>query len=248
MAENTKNPTGIPVESVKAGNKSTATSTQTYLRIGEIHDNTLVLKNGGVRAILRCSSVNFNLKSEDEKNAIIYSYQSFLNTLDFPLQIVIRSKRLDIDNYIAKLKGLAEKQANLMLQKQTTDYIEYIQKLVEYADIMEKDFFVVVPYDPFRSQKISLIQTILTRLFSSQDSYSEVKRRHEEFEQLKKGLMQRVNVVKSGLENVGLKVEELDTQKLIEVFYNTYNPEISRNEKYKKETNIDIALDENRMV
>jgi hypothetical protein len=87
---------------VKAGNKAKRQSTQIHLKIAEIHDDTAVLKNGGLRAVLKTSSVNLNLKSEEEQNAVIYSYQSFLNSLEFPLQIVVRSKKLDLDSYIEK--------------------------------------------------------------------------------------------------------------------------------------------------
>ena len=150
--------------------KNPSSSTQMYLKISEIRDNTLVLKNGGLRSVLRVSSINFNLKSEEEQNAIIYSYQAFLNTLEFPLQIVIRSKKLDIDEYLDKLKKIGEKQTNPLLQTQTYEYIEYIAKLVEYADIMEKDFLVVVPVDPFRSQKPNMFQKFFQNI-NAKDNY-----------------------------------------------------------------------------
>lgn len=209
-----------------------AASTQRFLKIAEIRDDLVVLKNGGIRAILRTSSINFNLKSEEEQNAIIIGYQSFLNSLEFPLQILIRSKKLDVDNYIEKIKKIGEKQKNPLLQTQTTEYAEYIQKLVEYADIMEKDFFVIVPYDPPRTIGVNFLQRFLQNL-NPQDNLANAKKRHTEFEHLAKGINQRVLTAKSGLENCGLKVEQLDTSKLIELFYNTYNPEVSRNEKLK---------------
>ena len=126
-------------------------STQRFLQIAEVRDNVLVLKNGGVRTILKTSSINFNLKSEAEQNSIIYAYQNFLNSLEFPIQIVVRSKKLEIDEYLEKIRGYGDKQPNPLLKKQTLEYVEYIKKLVEYADIMEKEFYVVVPYDPPRA-------------------------------------------------------------------------------------------------
>ncbi len=227
--------------------KNPSSSTQMYLKISEIRDNTLVLKNGGLRSVLRVSSINFNLKSEEEQNAIIYSYQAFLNTLEFPLQIVIRSKKLDIDEYLDKLKKIGEKQTNPLLQTQTYEYIEYIAKLVEYADIMEKDFLVVVPVDPFRSQKPNMFQKFFQNL-NAKDNYESVKRRHEEFEQLRKNLTQRVSSVKIGLENCGLKAEELSTKELIELFYNIYNPSVARYEKVKNPSDTSIKTDEERMT
>ena len=133
--------------SVKGGKRDKKDSTQMHLKIAEIHDDTVVLKNGGLRGILKTSSINLNLKSEAEQNAVIYSYQNFLNTLEFPIQIVVRSKRLDLEAYIEKLKKIGVKQSNPLLQKQTFEYVEYISRLVEYADIMEKKFYVVIPQD-----------------------------------------------------------------------------------------------------
>ena len=144
--------------SVKAAKRVPSSSTQIHLNIAEIKDDLLILKNGGLRAILSTSSINFNLKSEPEQNSIIYSYQSFLNTLEFPIQILVRSKKLDIDDYLEKLRNKAEKQTNPLLQSQTYEYVEYIHGLIEYADIMTKEFYVVVPYDPFRAQKVGLLQ------------------------------------------------------------------------------------------
>jgi len=236
-------------ESVRQGQakKSPATSTQTYLRIAEIRDNTLVLKNGGLRSIVRVSSINFNLKSEQEQNAIVYSYQGFLNTLEFPIQIVVRSKKLDIDNYLEKLRKIGEKQTNPLLQTQTYEYVEYITKLIEYADIMEKDFFVVVPVDPLRAQKLNILQKFFQNL-NAKDSYEAIKRRHEEFEQLKKTLAQRVSSVKVGLENCGLKTEELTTKELIELFYNIYNPTVARFEKAKEIQDFNVITDEEKIA
>lgn len=226
--------------------QSPAISTQTYLKISEIRDDTLVLKNGGLRAILKVSSINFNLKSEDEQNAIIYSYQGFLNTIEFPLQIVVRSKKLDIDEYLDKLKKLGEKQANPLLQRQTFEYVEYIGKLVEYADIMEKEFYVVVPYDPYRSERLNFMQKFFQNM-TPRDSYENIKRRHEEFDALKKGLNQRVNTVKIGLENSGLKAEQLTTRELIELFYNIYNPTASRYQKAKNVDETNVTTDEEKI-
>ncbi len=232
-------------DSVKKGKakKSPASSTQTFLRIAEIRDDTLVLKNGGIRTVLKVSSINFNLKSEDEQNAIIYSYQGFLNTLDFPIQIVVKSKKLDIDEYLDNLRKMGENQKNQLLQRQTFEYVEYISKLVEYADIMEKEFYVVVPYDPFRAQKLNIFQKFFQNM-SPKDNYTQIKKRRDEFNQLKKSLNQRVNTVRVGLENCGLQVEELNTKHLVELFYNTYNPMVSRYQKSKNLNQTQVVTDD----
>jgi len=217
-------------DSVKAAKKGTNTGTQTFMKITEIRDKTLVLKNGGIRSVLKVSSINFNLKSEEEQNAIIYSYQGFLNTIEFPIQIVIRSKKLDIDDYLENIKKKGEEQKNQLLQQQTLEYVEYISKLVEYADIMEKEFYVIVPYNPFRAQKLNMFQKFFQNM-NPKDTYSEIKKRHKEFSNLKKKLTQRTNIVKIGLENCGLSVKELETKDLIELFYNSYNPMSARSQK-----------------
>ncbi|MBU1446072.1 hypothetical protein KKD70_02315 [Patescibacteria group bacterium] len=229
-------------DSVKTAKKSPMASTQMYMKIAEIRDDTVVLKNGGIRALLKVSSINFNLKSEEEQNAITYSYQGFLNSIEFPFQIVVRSKKLDIDNYIDILNDLATKQTNDLLQKQTYEYMDYIQRLVEYADIMEKQFYVVVPYDPFRSKKSTIIQRFFQNM-NPKDTLTELKKRHSEFAQLKKALSQRTNIVKSGLEGCGLHVDQLKTQELIELFYESYNPLSSRTQKIENLDDIKLKMD-----
>lgn len=218
-------------------------STQTHLRFGEIRDNVLVLRNGGVRAVLKTSSINFNLKSEQEQDAIINAYQGFLNSLEFPIQILIKSKKLDIDDYIDQVEKLGDKQENKLLQEQTFEYAQYIRRLVEYADIMEKNFYVVVQHDPGRVAGSNIFQSFFQRL-APKDTYADVKKRHEEFSHLVKELTQKVNIVKSGLENCGLKVQQLDTQALIELFYNCYNPTIYRTSKIKDLEEMAIDKDE----
>lgn len=225
--------TGTIIDS--KGRKNPGIGTQIFLPLSEIHDDTVILKNGGIRAILRTTSLNFNLKSEQEQNALTAGYQSFLNSLEFPIQIVVRSRKLDVDAYIETLKAKVPEQKNPLLQKQTTEYIDFVSRLVEYADIMEKDFLVVVPFDPLRAQSGGLMEKFFKikflDLFRGKDSYGSVKQRREEFENLKKGLSQRINTIQTGLENLGLKVHQLTTQELIELLYNTYNPVTSRNEK-----------------
>ncbi len=230
----------------KKNRQNVTASTQTHLRIAEIRDNVVVLKNGGLRSILKTSSINFNLKSEDEQNAIIYSYQGFLNSLEFPIQISIRSKKIDIDDYVDQVKTMAEKQTNQLLQEQTYEYAEYVKRLVEYADIMEKEFYVIVPYDPGKNDTPSKFQGFFQRI-APKDSVGEIKKRHSAFKQLKRKLTQRVNVVKSGLENCGLRVKELETYELINLFYKSYNPLTSRNDKLKDIKLTNIETDEEKI-
>jgi hypothetical protein len=230
-------------KSVKGTKKNPINSTQLYLKVAEIRDDTAVLKNGGLRAVLKTSSVNLNLKSEEEQNAVIYSYQNFLNSLEFPIQIVVRSKKLDLEHYIEKLKKIGVKQSNPLLQKQTFEYIEYVSRLVEYANIMEKQFYVVIPQDPLGEERRGLIKSFLEAIFPA-DNATKIKDRHAHFDELKKRLSQRVNTVKAGLEACGLFVEEMNTQDLIELFYETYNPLTSRSQKFAPEDELAVEQDE----
>ena len=218
----------------KASNKRAnekMSSTQRYLQFSEVHDDTLVLKNGGLRAVLEVSSINFNLKSESEQEAIIHSYQSFLNSLNFPCQILLRSRKLDIDQYLEDLMNRQKDIDNQLLREQTLDYIEYVRKLVEYSDIMEKRFFVVVPFDPPRAQKTGVFQSFMAYI-SPEDTVMNIMTRKREFKQLKKELDSRVATAKTALENCGLNVTPLTTEKIIELFYQAYNPDRARTQKF----------------
>ena len=162
-----------------------------------------------------------------------------MNSLDFPIQIAIQSRKLDIDKYIESVRETAAKHENPLLKEQTLEYAEYVQKLIEYADIMEKNFYVVVPYDPYRNQKLNMFAKFMHGI-SAQDSIDSIKRRHHEFEELNKHLTERVGTVKNGLEACNLRVAQLTTPQLIELFYKIYNPETARNEKIEDITKIDV--------
>lgn len=218
-------------DTVRNKSKNKILSTQRYLDFAGAHDDVLVLKNGGIRAVLEVGSVNFNLKSEPEQESIIYGYQRFLNALNFPVQILIKSRKLDIDIYIQGLKEKLRYQQNELLKNQMAEYIEYITKLVEYADIMEKRFFVIVPFDPMRSDNRSWFKGFLAKI-KPDDKISDVIQRRREFKELKRGLDERLNTVTTGLENCGLEVQHLPTQKLIELFYQCYNPQLARAQKF----------------
>lgn len=214
-------------------------ATQRFLPIAEIHDNTVILKNGGMRAILQTTSVNFNLKSEEEQNSLIYGYQSFLNSLEFPIQILVRSKKLDIDKYLDNLSAIQEKQENELLRQQTGEYHEYIEKLVEYADIMEKKFYVIVPVDSPTGTKISFIDNFLSHIFPD-DSVSKLRTRQKNFKALRKKLTQRVNQIEQALMSLNIRSTELDTKQLIEIFYQSYNPITSRQEKINRLEDLEV--------
>lgn len=216
-------------------------STQTHLSIGEIRNNTMILKTGGIRAVVKTSTINFNLKSEEEQMATIQAYQAFLNSLDFPIQIVIQSRKVDLDSYFQKLEIQEKNIMNPILQNQTKDYVLYLKKLVEHADIMEKEFFVVVPADPKRKEiKKNMLSSFFENL-SPQDSLEKVKLRYSEFKSLQSIVQQRVQVVSNGLERCGLRVEQLTSQQLIDMYYAAYNPTIAQFEKIQDVRDYNIS-------
>lgn len=201
--------------------KRNAIATQRYLDILEIKDNVVVLKDGSVRAVVLVASVNFDLKSDEEQAAVISSYVQFLNAVDFPLQIVVQSRKLNIDNYLDKLRGIEKQQTNELLRQQTVEYRQYIQELVQLGDIMSKRFYVIVPY----SETSGRPKKFLARLVDSFSPTNIIHLKQKKFEDFRSELFKRVEYVMDGLASAGLKSAILDTQSLIELYYSTYNPE-----------------------
>lgn len=209
-------------------------STLRYLPVAEIHDDTVILKDGSARAILEIENINFGLKSEAEQNSIIYAYQSFLNSLEFPLQIMLTSRKLDIDGYLGGLKDRAKNQSNQLIQEQTVDYISFVERFIEFADIMEKKSYIVIPVDRLGTSGVekNIFQQFWEHIHPD-DSMSQFRLRLKEFERLKKKLQQRVNIVKSGIEGCSITARQLETAELIELFYEQYNPLTSYTQKLK---------------
>lgn len=222
-----------PKSTVRNRKTSTQASTQRFLPIAEIRDAAVILKNGGVRAVLKVEALNFNLKSETEQQGIIAGYGAFVNTLSFPLQIVIRSYRTNIDEYLLQMQGYADDQKNALLKEQTQGYINYMQRLVEVADIMQKKFYVIVPIDHAERKK-----TYTEKFFDwihPDDTSAKATQRHKDFAGLSKQLNERVDLVAAGLANVGLHTERLDTRQLLEMLYQVYNPKTSQLEKIPRD-------------
>ena len=210
----------------KLAKNKISTSTQEYLDIAEIKDNTVIMKDGTLRCVLLVSSINFALKSEDEQNAVIDSYVRFLNNLSFTLQIVVQSRELDINNYLEYLQGKEKEQTNKLLKSQTGEYIEYIKELTSLGKIMNKRFYVVVPYDPATDKHKSFFSSFKDAIRPA----STIILKEKIFARYQEMLDRRVESVVSGLESMGVAVERLDTQGLIELYYKTYNPETAKNQ------------------
>ncbi len=199
--------------------KSLGSPTQQFLKLAEIRDDLIVMNDGTLRAVLAVSSTNFDLKSEEEQNALIYSYQRFVNSLEFHIQILVQSRKMDIAEYMSKLKVMAEKQTNELLRMQTQEYIEFIDRLVESANVMNKNFYVIVPYDTSINPAA---KSLFGKLFGT-GKVKEIADREANLATAKKQLDERTNTVSSGLSSSGLRVLRLTTDQLIELVYNSYN-------------------------
>jgi len=207
-------------------NKITS-STEKFLDIAEVKEDTVIMRDGTLRAVILVSSINFALKSEDEQNAIISAYVSFLNNIDFSLQIVIQSRELNIENYIKSLKQKEKEQTNELLKMQTSEYVQYIQELISMSKIMNKRFYVVLTYNPLSDKQ----KGFFSRFFDVFKPATLIKMKSNIFQRRKVELNRRVDNIIAGLGSIGLQSVQLDTQSLLELYYNTYNPATSINQK-----------------
>lgn len=203
--------------------------TQRYLDIAEIKEDVVIMKDGTLRAVLLVSSINFALKSEDEQQATVQGYMQFLNSLEHPIQVVIQSRRMNIDGYMDNLKKQEETIKNELLRSQIRDYMSFVKELVDLGEIMQKQFFVVIPFDP--SETGDKRKGFITRLSSSLSPAKILKLNAKQFNDRKATLAQRVANVSAGLQSMGLQTAMLDTQSLIELYYTCYNPQVLDTQK-----------------
>ena len=202
-------------------------STQHFLEISEIKEDVVVLKDGTLRSVLLVSSINFALKADDEQNAIIQSYMSFLNSLDFPLQIVIQSRRLNIDGYLENLLAKEREQTNELLRTQIAEYREFIGQLITLGEIMGKRFYIVVPFTPTGGGRVGFFSQ-LGAVFSPAKV---IKLSESTFQKYRERLVARVEKVTSNLSSLGITAVQLNTQSLIELYYNCYNIDLGYSQK-----------------
>lgn len=198
-----------------------AKATQEFVPIKEIRDGIIVLKDGGLRAIVLANSVNLSLKSSEEQKATILQFQSFLNTLDFAVQISVQSRRLDIRPYLALLEERIKIQSEPLLKLQTKEYIDFIRNFTDSVSIMTKSFFVVVPYTHTTLKSDS---GIFTKLFNRKSKAEANIAKQEDFEEKRSQLEERVGVIQQGLSRCGIKSAQLGTEEVVEVFYKVFNP------------------------
>lgn len=213
------------MQSKKLAGSKPGVPSQKFLDIAEIRDDLLILKDGTLRAVLLVSSINFSLKSLDEQNAIVQSYMQFLNGLDYPIQVVIQSRRMNIDNYMRQMQDQEKLMTNDLLKRQIKDYQAFVLQLVKLGDIMQKRFYVVVPLNPASDQGTTQ-KGFLQRLGEILSPTISGKVSEQKFQKMKFDLGLRTNQIMGGLSSMSLNAVQLDTQSLIELFYTVYNPEL----------------------
>ncbi|MEO7617787.1 MAG: hypothetical protein ABIS59_03010 [Candidatus Saccharibacteria bacterium] len=209
----------------------TAKSTQNSLLISEIKDGIVVMRDGSIRGVIRGSAINFDLMSGNEQNAIEFAYQGFLNSLHFTIQIVIKSQKIDLDPYIEKLEARRSDQPNELLGNLMEDYIANIRALVDEVNIMDKQFYIVVPFFPALNVKAANKLSLVAGLKGAFESTPMISVTEEDFKKYQAELANRMALVSSGLTQMGIRADALGTQDLIDLYYGWYNPDVAGNQK-----------------
>ncbi len=228
-----------PGPGVKAppGQKSSNShSTQNSLQIAEIRDGIVIMNDGSFRAVLMVKSINFDLMSQQEQEAVEYSYQGFLNSLYFPIQIFLRSQKVDLQPYIEKLDKIRTEHDNMLLALMMEDYIGYIDALSQQTNIMDKKFYIVIPFFPVVNPQQAITQSKnflsgVGGMFNKQEQHVVIN--EPDLENAKTELRNRVQAVLAGLQPCGVQGLPLDTQELIELYYDTYNPDTATRQQLK---------------
>lgn len=216
-------------------NNANSASVLNFVEVAEIRDKTLILREGQMRSVIMVSSANFALKSIDEQDSIIRGFQGLLNSLEHPIQILVQSRKLDLSNYIEQLKEKEEKQPNDLLRVKMQEYIEYIEQMLNEINIMNKDFFVIVGHSPF-----SLKDGLFGKFLRSLNPASYIKQKEEDFQKNRRLLHSRAEQVMSLLGNLDLKTKLLNTEELIALMYNSYNPDVAESIKIQDVSAIDL--------
>ena len=224
------------LHSNKLGGAKNGVSSQKYVDVEEIKDDVIILKNKALRAVLMVSSINFDLKSTEEQDAIIMQYQTFLNSLDFPMQVVISSRKLNIAPYLNILKERERSQDNELMKLQISEYMSFINNLTDVSQIMSKFFYIVVPFSPIESKEDGVFSKISNALNRKQ----KITENKEAFETYKNQLWQRVDQIEAGLSGIGVRVTSLKTEEIIELLYNFYNPSFFKNSIIKDIESMDL--------
>ncbi|MFA6407930.1 MAG: hypothetical protein WCW36_00415 [Candidatus Paceibacterota bacterium] len=199
-------------------NTTNAGKTQQFVPIKEIRNGIVVMKDGNYRGVLICSAINFGLKSADEQHAIILGFQNFLNTIDFSIQIVINSRKMDLRPYLTFLEEKAPEQSSELMRIQLREYVEFIRSFADQTNIMTKSFYIVVPYSP-RASAARAISFLRQDSAATKDAANATS-----FEEDRAQLEQRLSLVAAGLAGTGVRAVPLGTEETIELFYRSFNP------------------------
>lgn len=216
--------------------KSNPNSTQNTLQIAEIRDGIVIMNDGSFRSVVMVKSINFDLMSPQEREAVEYSYQGFLNSLYFPVQIFIRSQKVDMTPYIERLDKIRAEHDNMLLALLMEDYLGYISALSQQTNIMDKKFYVVIPFFPVASVQKAITQSKnffsgLAGLFNTKEQRVTIN--EADLAHAKDELRNRVQAVLGGLQQCNIQGLPLDTQELIELYYDTYNPDTATRQQLK---------------
>lgn len=220
-------------------------STQNMLQIAEIRDGIVIMNDGSFRSVVMVNSINFDLMSRTEQEAVEYNYQSFLNSLFFPIQIFIHSQKVDMTPYIEKLDKIRSEHDNMLLSLLMDDYVGYIEALTEQTNIMDKKFYIVIPFFPrIEVQKtFSQSKNFLTGfagLFGNKEQHVVIN--EDDLNKAKDELRNRVQTVMDGLQQCTIQSLPLDTQELIELYYDTYNPDTATRQQLKNFGDMDVDI------
>ncbi len=197
-------------------------STKKLVEIANIIDNIVLLKNGSLRAVIEVSAINFELRSEGEQIAILQNFQRFVNSIDFPLQIVVHSRKLNVDEYLKLIDQSSSTLTNELLKIQATEYSKFVKELSDLSNIMSKKFYLVVPFYVFEKPSKSGIMQSLKSIFKPSTVVKELT--PEQLETYKSQLLQRTELIFDGLIGLGLKAKTLERDDLMNMFYGLYNP------------------------
>jgi hypothetical protein len=221
--------------------KANPNSTQNTLQIAEIRDGIVIMSDGSFRSVVMVKSINFDLMSPQEQEAVEYAYQGFLNSLYFPVQIFVRSQKVDLQSYVEKLDKIRTEHVNMLLALLMDDYIGYIDQLAQQTNIMDKKFYIVIPFFPTLDVQKALTQsknffTGFTQLFNKREDHVVIN--EQDLEKAKNELRNRVQAVLGGLQQCNIQGLPLDTQELIELYYDTYNPDTATRQQLKNFDNL----------
>jgi type IV secretory pathway VirB4 component len=256
---NPNNNQNIQAPPVAAGNPASAqapkaappqsnpNSTQNTLLIAEVRDGIVIMNDGTFRAVIMCKSINFDLMSPQEREAVEFSYQGFLNSLYFPIQVFVRSQKVDIRPYLERLDKIRTEHDNMLLALLMEDYIGFLSSIAQQTNIMDKKFYVIISYpDPDENIKSALKQS--TGFFSgivdmfSKNSTPHIVIDESRLEQAKTELKNRVQAVMQGLLECGVQSIPLDTQELIELYYDVYNPDTATRQQLKHFEDLNVPV------